>query len=115
MSSHTGFDMALTGWSPDFLDLMDILQLEQTGNPYNFGSFSNQTFDNYMKAAITKDATNSQARYEDYVKAEKVLMKQQAVSVIDQGASTYLHNPKVKSAATTTDGGTYLKKAYVVK
>lgn len=115
MSAHTGFDMALTGWSPDFHDLMDVLQLEQTGNPYNFGSFSNKNFDNYMKAAIGKDANNNQARYEDYVKAEKVLMKQQAVSMVDQGAATYLHNRKVKNASTTTDGGTYLKRAYVVK
>lgn len=115
MSSHTGFDMALTGWSPDFVDLMDVLQLEQTGNPYNFGSFSNKTFDKYMKAAITTDANDSQARYDDYVKAEKVLMKQQGVAVIDQGASTYLHNPKVKNAVSTTDGGTYLKNAYVTK
>lgn len=115
MSSHKGFDMALTGWSPDFLDLMDVLQLEQTGNPYNFGSFSNKSFDKDMKAAITTDATNSQARYDDYVKAEKILMKQQGVAMIDQGASTFLHNPKVKDAATTTDGGTFLKGAYVVK
>ncbi|WP_412989224.1 peptide ABC transporter substrate-binding protein [Pediococcus siamensis] len=115
MSAHSGWDMALTSWGPDFLDLMDFLQLEETGNAYNFGSYSNKQFDKYMELAADRDANNEEKRYDDYLKAEKILMKDQAVSPMDQPALTYLHNPKVKDATTTASGGTYLKSAYVAK
>lgn len=101
------FDMAVVRWIGDYTDPLTFAQLETTGNTYNYGSFSNKTYDSLVAATNGKDSNNEQKRYEDFVKAEKLLMDQEAVVPLYQAVQTQLVNQKVKGVVFHPTGAPY--------
>lgn len=89
-SSSGNFDLVLSSWGADFADPINFLNLQETGNPTNNGKWSNASYDKYIKASQTTDANNQQNRYEDLVKAEKVLMENQGVVPLYQPSTAEL-------------------------
>ena len=45
------FDLGRLGWIADFNDPVTFLELMRTGTYYNYGSYSNETFDNLVRQA----------------------------------------------------------------
>ncbi|MCV3554738.1 peptide ABC transporter substrate-binding protein [Pediococcus ethanolidurans] len=110
------FDMTVVRWIGDYTDPLTFAQLETTGNTYNHGSFSNKTYDKLVAATNGKDANNEQKRYEDFVKAEKLLMQQEAVVPLYQAVQTQLVNTKAKGIVYHPTGAPYdYKWAHVEK
>lgn len=110
------FDMAVVRWIGDYTDPLTFAQLETTGNTYNYGVFSSKTYDKLVAATNGKDANNEQKRYEDFVKAEKLLMQQEAVVPLYQAVQTQLVNTKVKGIVYHPTGAPYdYKWAHVEK
>lgn len=115
MQSHKGFDIAGMDWVMDYPDLSNWMQLFNTGNAFNMGSYSSKTYDKYFKLADTTDAMNEQKRYEDYQQAEETLMSDQGIIPLDQAEKVRLNNPKLKGITYAASSGMSLKNAYMTK
>ncbi|WPC17215.1 peptide ABC transporter substrate-binding protein [Pediococcus inopinatus] len=115
-STNGKFDAVVTGWGADFADPISFLQLFVTGNSNNNGSWSNKEYDKLIKASSTTDANNTQKRWDDLVKAEKILMNEQGIVPLYQQAISQLWNTNLKGEVYNTSGisfdysGLYLAK-----
>lgn len=115
-SNKGDFDIVMSGWGADYADASSFLDLFTIGNSYNRGQWNNEEYTKLVKAAGTTDANDPQKRYEDFVKAEKIIMDEQGVVPIYQKAVAYLRNPKVKDIVNHPAGAKYdFKDAYIAK
>lgn len=96
------FDIIVSGWSPD-ADPASFLDMFKTGNSYNFGDWSNATYDNDMNTAETTADDNT--RWNKMIDAEQILMKDQGVIPLYQLSTTYLRNTKIKNYVDNPAGG----------
>ena len=103
-STNGKFDAVVTGWGADFADPISFLQLFVTGNSNNNGSWSNKEYDKLIKASSTTDANNEEKRWDDMVKAEKILMQEQGIVPIYQQAASQLWNTKLKGEVYNSAG-----------
>ncbi|APR07106.1 peptide ABC transporter substrate-binding protein [Lentilactobacillus parabuchneri] len=113
MQSKKGYDLGFSNWIASFPDLSEFFQLLDTGNANNAGNYSNSRFDYYYAQANGKDSMNPQKRYNDFLKAEEIASKDQAVIDINQGQTVRLNNPKLKGVAYAAAQGITLKNAYM--
>ncbi|KRN67263.1 ABC-type oligopeptide transport system, periplasmic component [Pediococcus cellicola] len=115
-STKGNFDAVITGWGADFSDPISFLQLFVTGNSNNNGKWSNKEYDKLIKASNTTDAKNEEKRWDDLVKAEKILMQEQGIVPLYQQAASQLWNTKLKGEVYNSAGinfdysGLYLEK-----
>ena len=72
------FDVVSTGWNADFSDPISFLDLQTTGASYNYGKWSNKTYDKYVAASKTTSSTSD--RFKDLAKAEHVLLAEQGAT-----------------------------------
>jgi peptide/nickel transport system substrate-binding protein/oligopeptide transport system substrate-binding protein len=86
------FQLNLTGWSTNWLDAYDFLDLLQTGNSVNFTNWSNKAYDNLLIAA---NKTTGQNRYDKLAAADKYLMKVKGAIPLYQPAENKLISSKV--------------------
>lgn len=94
---NTGdFDMILVGWGAEYNDPSVFLELFVSSNTNNSGKYANQEFDKLMKASATTHAGDPEARWQDLLGAEKVLMETMGMSPVYQKAEAHLRNPEVK-------------------
>lgn len=115
-SSNGKFDAVITGWGADFSDPISFLQLFVTGNAQNNGSYSDKQYDKLIEASNTTDANNKQKRWNDMVKAEKLLMKDQGIVPLYQQATSQLWNTKLKGVVYNTAGNEFdYSKLYLQK
>ncbi|WP_412989793.1 peptide ABC transporter substrate-binding protein [Pediococcus siamensis] len=103
-STNGKFDAVITGWGADFSDPISFLQLFVTGNSNNNGNWSNKEYDKLIKASSTTDANNEEKRWDDLVKAEKILMQEQGIVPLYQQAASQLWNTKLKGEVYNTAG-----------
>ncbi|ATU70420.1 peptide ABC transporter substrate-binding protein [Levilactobacillus brevis] len=66
------FDINLIGWSTNWLDASDYLDLAAKGNSVNFTNWNDQTYNQILTSAENQ---SGQARYNGLVKADKYLMR----------------------------------------
>lgn len=93
-TSAGDFDVVYSGWAADYLDPSNFLDLFVTGNSYNRGQWSNQKYDELIKAAQTTDATNPETRWKDFIDAQKVIMDEMGVVPLFQQSEAHLINQK---------------------
>lgn len=103
-SSDGKFDVVLSAWGADFSDPISFLQLFVTGNAQNNGGFSNAQYDKLIKASNTTDSTNPEKRWDDMVKAEKILMNEQGIAPVFQQAQSQLWSSKLKGVVYNSAG-----------
>lgn len=109
------FEAALGGWTGNF-DPFSFLQQFQTGFEHNHGKFSDKEYDALLKKIQTSDLENLNTRWQDLIKAQKVLVDKQATIPLYQPASSYLINPKLKGVVTHNLGTPLdVTRAYLVK
>lgn len=108
------FDIYLSHWGGDFNDPMTFMQIPMTGTSYNYGKWSNSTYDNLVKKAGNEDANNPEKRWNDLVKAAKIVNGNQAITPIYQQTTAYLQNKRVHGLIHNTAGTQWAYKyAYV--
>lgn len=102
------FDMVVTGWGADYNDVSSFLDLFVTGNSYNKGKYSNPKYDKLIEESRTTNATNLEARWQNHLDAEKVLLGEDyAVIPLYQVVEGHLINPKIKGYVRHTAGAPY--------
>ena len=114
--SKGDYDMVFQGWSGDFADPYTFLQMFTTKSPQNHSGWSNEEYDQAIADSNDKDADNNKARWQDMIKAEKVLLKDQAVTPLYRMNNVDLVNPKLKGVLYNHVNGHYTyKTAYLTK
>ena len=90
------YDVGLTRWGPDYADpqtYLDIFKSDTTG--YN-GYYFNDEYDALLNKGETgEDAANPEARWQDMIDAEKLLISEFGVIPIYQNGGAMLINPDV--------------------
>lgn len=108
------FDIDLSGWGGDFNDPMTFMQIPMTGTSYNYGKWSNSKYDQLVNRGANQDANNVNARWQDLVKAARIVNSEQAITPIYQQTTAYLQNSKVHGIIHNTAGTQWnYKYAYV--
>lgn len=111
-SSHS-FQITLSDWFADFSDPITFLNILTTGNSSNQSQWSNKEYDKLIKASSTTDANNPEARWNDMVKAQNVLLDDAGIAPLYQSAAPWLMNGKLKDLVYNTAGANYnFKTAY---
>lgn len=103
------FQLNLTGWTSNWLDAYDFLDLLQTGNSVNFSNWSNSKFDNMLNKS--NDLTG-QSRYDQLVAANKYLMNIKGAVPLYQPAENKLISKKVGGLTYSLLNDAQYKYAY---
>ncbi|MGX4687270.1 peptide ABC transporter substrate-binding protein [Vagococcus sp. JNUCC 83] len=91
------FELSLSGWIAGSSDLDSYFNLYKSDSSYNYGSYKNEKYDELINSAKTVNANDPDKQFNDYKKAEEILIKDNAAQVpLYQSASNYLINPKIK-------------------
>ncbi len=107
-TSAGDYDMVLTGWGADYNDPGSFLDLFVTGNPYNRGRYANPAYDELIKEASIKNGNDLEARWQNYLDAEKLLLETDAgIIPVYQVVEGHLRNPKIKGYVSHTAGASY--------
>lgn len=109
MLSHD-FSMVLTRWVPDYADPQSYLDIMKTGATMNGGQYSNEQFDELeTKAAGGEDAADAEARFQDMIAAEHILVAEDhGIIPIYQEGGAIMVNPSVKGYLSLVIGtGSY--------
>ena len=115
--SRGDFETILGGWAADYADPSSFLDLFVTGNNYNRGRFSSKAYDELIEASATRDASDPEKRWEDMVKAEKLLIGEEtALAPLYQKATAHLRSKEVKGVVAHGAGAQYdYKWTYVTE
>lgn len=115
LESKQDYDMGLGGWGADYTDPMTYLDMFTTDSSYNQSSFSNAEYDKLIADAKSTLLSDVNARYDALLKAEKILLDEEAVLVpIYQKGKAILQKSYVKNIVLHATGGrTALKWAYI--
>lgn len=106
------FDLAYSGWLPDYQDPMTFLDMWTTGNPMNSAFYSSKKFDSLIKAAQSENA-QPQKRWNNLLAAEKVMANDYAIAPLYQEGSTVAVKPYVHNLYYPSYGPTDYLDAYV--
>ncbi len=92
------YDVCLTRWGPDYADPQTYMDLFTTWNTSsNDGKYSSADYDTLIEAATTgKDAANPEARWQDMIDAEKILVAEDhGVVPVYQNGGAMMINPEI--------------------
>ena len=106
-SNEGDFDITIGGWGADYADPSSFLDLFQTGNSYNRGHWSNDDYDEQIDQATNKNANDPEARWDNLVEAEKIIMDEQGVVPLYQKATGHMRSDKVKGLVAHQAGAQY--------
>ncbi|GBG94039.1 oligopeptide ABC transporter substrate-binding protein [Ligilactobacillus salitolerans] len=103
-SEKRNFDIVISGWGADFSDPITFLNLYQKGNSGDAGDYDNAAFNKLIDEINNNPSNDQQVRWNNMVKAEKLLLNDQATIPLYQKAYSYLRNPKVKGLIENSAG-----------
>ncbi|EOH97154.1 pheromone-binding protein [Enterococcus haemoperoxidus ATCC BAA-382] len=109
------YELSLSGWIAGSSDLDSYFNLYAGESAYNYGSYKNADYDKLVTDARTVNANTPDKQFDDYKKAEDILLDQGAAQVpLYQSASNYLINPKIKGISYHLYGDYFnLRTAYL--
>lgn len=86
------YQIGLTRWGPDYADPQTFMERFVTGND---AGYSNAEYDALVESACNgEDATDSEARWEDFAEAEKILVEEDhGVIPVYQNGGAMMINP----------------------
>ncbi|MBO0478634.1 peptide ABC transporter substrate-binding protein [Vagococcus fluvialis] len=100
------YEISLSGWIAGSSEIDSYFNLYVTNSSYNYGNYNNKEYTDLVVKAKTVDANDSNKQFEDYKKAEEILLEQDIAHVpVYQSASNYLVNPKIKNVEYPSYGG----------
>lgn len=110
------YEVGLTRWGPDYDDPLTYFELFLTGASYNYPGYSNPEYDKLVKSSSTNLATDAKGRWDAMIKAEKILLDEDAViEPIYQQGSTYLINKKITKLGLPTPSTQFIYKDVVIE
>jgi oligopeptide transport system substrate-binding protein len=101
------YDMQFAGWGPDFLDPYTFMNLWLTDGGNNQMGYSNPEYDKLVNETATTLAQDQEARFDNFLKAEKILFEDAAIAPVYQRAAAQLVSPKVQGVFTNPFGANY--------
>ncbi|MFK4566387.1 peptide ABC transporter substrate-binding protein [Enterococcus sp. UD-01] len=109
------YELSLSGWIAGSSDLDSYFNLYAGKSAYNYGAYENTEYDQLITAAKTVHANKPDQQFEDYKKAETILLDQEAAQApLYQSASNYLINNKIKNISYHLYGDYFnLRTAYL--
>lgn len=111
--SQHNFQMTLSDWYADFSDPITFLNILTTDNPSNQPQWSNKQYDKLIKASSTTDANKPEARWNDMVKAQNILLKDQGITPLFQSGAPWMISSSFKGYIYNSAGANWnLKEAY---
>ena len=114
-SNSGDFDGVMGGWGADYADASSFTDLFVTDNSYNRGRWTSDEYDAAVKSSATTNAGNPDARWQDLLDAEKIIMDQQGVIPVYQNVEAHLRAPKVKGVVSHGAGAQYDYKWAVIE
>lgn len=110
------FDVVLGSWGADFSDAISFVDLFTSDNSYNNGKWKNSEYDRLVKASKTTDSANKQKRWNDLVKASKILNEDQGVAPLYQLNQPTMVRTNVKGLIQNSAGVVNnWKETYIAK
>ena len=108
------FQLVISAWQADFADPVSDLGIMTSTNDYNFGKWTNKTFDSAINTA--NSTTSTTKRWQALATAEKTMATDQGVAPLSQNVIAQMVNPKLKGLVYNTAGINYnFKSAYMDK
>lgn len=107
LDTKMDYDIQFSGWGPDYIDPYTFLNLWLTDGGNNLMGYSNDKYDKLLEETRTTLATDPEARYQNFMDAEKILAETGAVAPVYQSAKAQLIRPKVKDVYVNQFGPTY--------
>jgi oligopeptide transport system substrate-binding protein len=107
LDTNMDYDIQFAGWGPDYLDPYTFLSLWITDGGNNKMGYSNEKYDELLKESATTLARDNDARYQNFLEAEKILFEDAAIAPIYQRAMAQLVSPKVEGVFVNPFGATY--------
>ncbi|HIW89419.1 MAG TPA: peptide ABC transporter substrate-binding protein [Candidatus Ligilactobacillus excrementipullorum] len=104
MAADGDFDMYLSGWGGDFNDPLTFLQIALSDTSYNRGKYNNPEFDRLVARAQNEDANDVNKRWDDLVKAARIVNAEQGLTPVYQKVTAYLQKFSVKGIIHNTAG-----------
>lgn len=101
------YDLQVAGWGPDYLDPYTFLSLWITDGGNNQMGYSNKEYDKLLADTATTLATDNDARYKNFLEAEKLLFEDGAIAPIFQRGRAFLSSPKIQNMIVNPFGPTY--------
>ncbi|RYM01769.1 peptide ABC transporter substrate-binding protein [Sporolactobacillus sp. THM7-7] len=109
------FDLAFSGWFPDYQDPMTFLDMWTTGHPQNTTGWSNKQFDSEIQSATTGTG-DVKKRWNTLLNAEQTMMKQYPIVPLFQQGKTWAQKPYVKGFQFPSYGPEYdFARAYITE
>ncbi|PAE07127.1 peptide ABC transporter substrate-binding protein [Terribacillus saccharophilus] len=101
------FDIQVSGWGPDYIDPYTFMNLFVTDGENNRMAYSSEEYDSLVEQASTENATNPEARWENFLDAEKVLLEDAAIAPLYQAGYSYLQSPKLQGVFSNPAGNDF--------
>jgi oligopeptide transport system substrate-binding protein len=101
------FDIQISGWGPDYIDPNTFMDLFITDGENNRMAYSNEEYDSLIEQAKTENATNPEARWQNFLDAEKILLEERAIAPLWQDGNAYLWSPKMKGVFLNPAGNDF--------
>ncbi|WP_367296204.1 peptide ABC transporter substrate-binding protein [Levilactobacillus yonginensis] len=113
-STSGDFDLYLSHWGADFNDPISFLQIPVSSNSLNYGKWSNKQYDQLINKAQNQDAGQPEVRWQDMIKAAKMLNQTQSFTPLYQANYAYLQRRTAKGIIHNTAGTQWsYKYAYI--
>jgi len=107
LDTNQDYDLQLAGWGPDYLDPYTFLSLWITDGGNNKMGYSNAEYDKLLEETTTTLATDNEARYQNFLEAEKILFEDAAIAPVYQRAGAFLSSPKIQGLIENPFGPSY--------
>ncbi|WP_300382118.1 peptide ABC transporter substrate-binding protein [Clostridium sp.] len=92
------YEVVLTRWGPDYADPMTYLDMWSTGNSNNYGSWSNEEYDEIITSSKSgKLALDPEERWEELKRAEAIAMDEAVILPVYQKGSAVMIKSNVKN------------------
>ncbi|PAF39253.1 peptide ABC transporter substrate-binding protein [Terribacillus saccharophilus] len=101
------FDIQISGWGPDYIDPYTFMNLFITDGENNRMAYSSEEYDSLNQQAATENATNPEARWQNFLDAEKVLLEDAAIAPLYQAGNSFLVSPKMKGVFSNPAGNDF--------
>lgn len=107
LDTSMDYDIQISRWGPDFLDPFTFMNLWTTDSGNNMMGYSNPDYDELVLSTAKELATDNEARYENFLEAEKLLFEDAAIAPIYQSSRAQLVSPKIEGVFVNPFGATY--------
>ncbi|KAB7670721.1 peptide ABC transporter substrate-binding protein [Bacillus sp. B1-b2] len=107
LDTNMDYDLQISGWGPDYLDPYTFLDLWITDGGNNQMGYSNTEYDKLLEETKTTLATDNEARYQNFLAAEKILFEDGAIAPIYQRGGAFLSSQKIQGLIENPFGATY--------